>query len=261
MILYRISNAKNAKLYFGITSKSLRSRWAQHKWCASNGSEYALHRAMRRHGADAFFPEVISEHSSFDEAKEAEALAILTHGTRRGGYNMTDGGDGFMGGKHSDEARAKMRLAHAGKTISAEHKAALIKANTGRKMPQSHIDALRSRVVSDEEKQRRSERAKGNKWAVGSVRTEEQRAALAEAAASRVMTEETRAKIRAARAQQAPTYGMAGKTHSEEAKAKMREAKIGKKKSPETIEKMRQAARRRVEAKRARDTNGETARG
>lgn len=195
-------------------------------------------------------------HSSFDEAKMAEADAILDHGSRRYGYNMTDGGDGFMGGKHSDEARAKMRLSHAGKTLSRDHIEALIKANTGRKMPQSHTEALKARVVSEEERQRRRERAKGNKWAVGSVRTVEQRASLALAAASRVASEETKAKIRAARAQQAPTYGMAGKTHSDETKAKMREAKLGKKKSPETIEKMRQAAKRRVEAKRDRDTDG-----
>ena len=128
-------------------------------------------------------------------------------------------------------------------------------ANTGRKMPPAHVDALRNRVVSEEDRAARRDRAMGNKWSVGIKRTDAQKEAVRVAATGRVMSDETKQKIRAARAKQEPTYGMAGKSHDDETKAKMRAAKLGKKKSPETIERMNRAAKKRWEVKRAGTSN------
>lgn len=252
MILYLIKNKTTGKEYVGITSKTLPVRWSQHKWSSENGSEYHLHRAMRKYGVDDFEISAIASASDFESLNKLESVEIERRSTKSPhGYNMTNGGDGIRGFQHSDETRAKIRSAHSGKTLSDSHKAALLKAITGRKMNDAHRLALSSRVVTDEEREARRERAMGNTWAKGAVRTEAQKDAVRKSSTGRVFSEESREKIRAARAIQEPTFGMLGKSHSDETKAKMRSAKLGKKKSPETIERMKIAAKKRCEAKRA----------
>src|SRR3546814_17579637 len=51
------------------------------------------------------------------------------------GYNLTLGGEGNPGRVVTPETRAKLRLAHTGKTLSAEHRAQLSAAKMGRKKP------------------------------------------------------------------------------------------------------------------------------
>lgn len=265
MILYVITNSANGKKYVGITRKSASVRWRQHLRRTRDGSKFALHRAIAKYGPDAFRMDVIATAESYDALLEMEKHEIVRLGTMgRGGYNMTSGGEGTPGFKHSEKERQARSARRAGVKASEETKALMraawknrppvtdetrakmSAANKGRKMPASHSERMRNRVVSDEERERRRIRATGNKWSVGKVRTAEQRAAISRAHTGKTLSEETRAKIREKRALQEPTFGMLGKVHSDETRQKMRDAKVGKKKSPETIERMRDAARRRM---------------
>lgn len=115
------SKESGAVVYCGITTKKLSRRWNQH-----TRSEYALGRAIRKYGVEAFSMELIAESWSFDDLKEFERLLIKQYDTfGPGGYNLTEGGDGFLGAKHSEETRAKFSRDRAGKIWTEEEKAKL----------------------------------------------------------------------------------------------------------------------------------------
>ena len=264
MILYVITNTENGKKYVGITTKSVAVRWRQHLRRVAASSRHALHCAIAKYGEESFRIEAVAEAASLDALKALEVAEIARLGTLGdGGYNMTAGGDGAagyrhseaerearrqrrLGARHTDDAKSKIREAHRGKRLSPDHIAALVAANTGRPMSDRQRQALHGREITDEERATRRERALGNSWSVGIKRTPEQCTAIGERSRGRKASDGTRAKIREKRAVQAPTFGMLGKSHSDDTRAKMRAAKIGRKKSPETIERMREAARRRM---------------
>lgn len=264
MLAYLITNRINGKRYVGITTRTEAVRWRQHQRRVAAGSRHALHQAIAKHGADAFSVEVIARADSLEALRTIEVEAIARLGTfGRGGYNMTAGGEGAagyrhtaeevearrrrrLGAKHSEGARAKMSAAHTESRHTPESRAKISAANKGRQMPPSHSERLRSRVVSDAEREARRQRAIGNQWSVGVARTDDQKERLRQIKTGKKLSETAKAKIRAARAAQPPTCGMAGKAHSAEAKAKTSAALRGIRRSPETIERMRQAAARRM---------------
>lgn len=92
--IYFIENEVNHKGYVGMTCKSPEQRFKEHLQAASNGGEYTIHNAIRKHGEDNFqvFP--------IDEAEtEAEAGRLerewISHLDTYGGpeYNETAGGE------------------------------------------------------------------------------------------------------------------------------------------------------------------------
>lgn len=152
--IYLIRNRVNGKGYVGQTIKSVKKRFAEHLRSAINGSEYAVHCAIRKHGADNFEVEtVVACDSSLLNALEEYCVAF--YGTRAAighGYNMTDGGKAtsgwspsaatrekmsksLMGRKHSPERIAKAKESRKGQTHSAETRAKISALSKGRKMP------------------------------------------------------------------------------------------------------------------------------
>jgi hypothetical protein len=111
--VYKHTCLTNGKAYVGWTSLSLEERWIQHCYFATYGSKYAFHRAIRKYGTDCWTHEVLEEHASAFEAKQAEVRLIAQHSTytKDGcGYNMTLGGDGAPGYVPTLE----QRIAHRG---------------------------------------------------------------------------------------------------------------------------------------------------
>jgi len=106
--VYRIRNVKNGKVYVGQTKFSPSRRFTKHVNAAREGSSDALHKAIRKHGADAFLMETISIESSLEVANSREIEEIAKHRScdRNRGYNMTPGGyfsSAMKGKKHSAE--------------------------------------------------------------------------------------------------------------------------------------------------------------
>lgn len=95
MIVYKITNKVNGKIYIGVTKNHLSTRWAIHKWDARNGTNSILHRAIRRYGVDAFRREIVYEASSVAEMLMVERGLIAQYGTTnpRVGYNIRSGGE------------------------------------------------------------------------------------------------------------------------------------------------------------------------
>lgn len=106
--VYKITCKANGKPYIGITSKSLQTRLGEHIQDAfpgrltSNGTLYALHSAIQKHGQKNFIIEPLMRDLSFDEARENEVLLIKKYNSYGGGrrrkglprgYNQSLGGE------------------------------------------------------------------------------------------------------------------------------------------------------------------------
>lgn len=136
MVVYKLTNTVNGKAYIGITTRAPSDRLADHL-LASRSDRQVLYRAMRKHGAAKFRLEVIATAGTLDALMAIERRLIAEYGTHtsRGGYNMTLGGEGTFGLKHSPDYVARMAARCRGKPLSPEHRAKLSAAQKGRKKP------------------------------------------------------------------------------------------------------------------------------
>jgi group I intron endonuclease len=95
-IIYKHTNRSNGKVYVGYTKFTLDERWKQHCKDARLGSDFAFHRAIRKHGLDVWDHCVIEECIDLSEeqvgAREMYWIAELAATTDKHGYNMTHGG-------------------------------------------------------------------------------------------------------------------------------------------------------------------------
>jgi group I intron endonuclease len=119
--LYKITNLVNNKIYYGKTD-NIRKRWNAHKTAARRQdiNDYSyLHRAMNKYGVKNFSIEKIEDFDTEVAALRAEMTYIKLYDTtnRKIGYNLTQGGEGSSGFKHSDESKRKMSKAKKGKYI------------------------------------------------------------------------------------------------------------------------------------------------
>lgn len=125
IILYEAINLINGKRYIGITKFGLKARRNQHIWTAHSGRGSAFGAAIRKYGQDNFKFRALVVCSDFDYAKLIEIATIWRFKPE---YNMTAGGDGCVGFKHSEEHKARMTLLQKGKqyalgrTLTEEHK-------------------------------------------------------------------------------------------------------------------------------------------
>lgn len=117
MIIYKITNNINGKVYIGQTSKSLHKRMSYHKRCAFNYNlEYTLYKAFRKYGIDNFTWETLCECSDINEMNEKEIHFIEQYKSfGQQGYNMTSGGEGMIGYHHTDETKDKLRESMKGR--------------------------------------------------------------------------------------------------------------------------------------------------
>lgn len=114
IIIYKITNKINNKLYVGFTSKSIDERVTRHiqesKNVNSPAYNYILKQAIRKHGIDNFHWEVIEEmyNVTFLYAGIRENFWIEYHKSYlfEFGYNMNRG---LFPPKYSEETKHKMR--------------------------------------------------------------------------------------------------------------------------------------------------------
>ena len=133
MIIYKITNLKNKKIYIGQTKRTLEERMSEH---CRKGINY-IDRAIKKHGINSFKIEIIEECKNIDELNERERYWIKKLETKAPkGYNLTDGGEGTAGHIVSNETRRKMSELRKGRKfhpLSEEHRKKISLANKGRK--------------------------------------------------------------------------------------------------------------------------------
>jgi len=107
-IIYQLTNKVNQKIYFGYTSQKLKTRIQKH---IKETRNTIISRSLRKYGINNFKIETLYEFESEHEAKTTEIFLIAFHKSniiknpQGNGMNMTDGGEGASGYKHSIELR------------------------------------------------------------------------------------------------------------------------------------------------------------
>ena len=88
------------------------------------GSGKRLHQAYKKYGLECFKKEIIDYYSSEEELNQGEIYWIARFNSTdpNVGYNLTYGGEGVLGMRHSCETRRKMSASKKGKTFSEEHR-------------------------------------------------------------------------------------------------------------------------------------------
>ena len=126
--VYMHVNKHNNKIYVGITAQNPLYRWGK------DGKKY-LKKQNNKQYAQTVFARALKKYNDWDndwehivfaeyltepEAKNMERLLIALYKTNccryknpSYGYNMTDGGDGNFGYKHTEKTKNKMRENHA----------------------------------------------------------------------------------------------------------------------------------------------------
>ena len=99
--VYTITNKLSGKQYVGI-SGDLKKRWHDHKkadgWCT------VLHASIKKHGVNNFEFNHIADTFTWEDACAIERSLIIEMNTKApNGYNLTFGGDGTLGFKHTKE--------------------------------------------------------------------------------------------------------------------------------------------------------------
>jgi len=149
MIVYKITNIINNKLYFGITKCSLNKRWNEHK-CKSKSCKSHLYLSIKKYGITNFIIEKICDCETEDEMYDLEIYFIKTNKTNnpKYGYNNSSGGEVSSKGKklsnetklkisnyqkqrvrkpHSEETKKNMSIASKGRDMSLAVKSSALK--------------------------------------------------------------------------------------------------------------------------------------
>lgn len=112
-VVYMATNAVDGATYIGITGAYFSRRKAAHRRCAlKDNSTTHFHRAIRKYGWENFSFEILSYWDSHDHAKAEEVRLIAALAPR---YNMTKGGDGALGYKHTPEVVEEIRRRNTGR--------------------------------------------------------------------------------------------------------------------------------------------------
>lgn len=122
MQIYLIFNKINEKIYIGKTTELLKRRWQRHLVKASGNSQQAIHRAIRKYGAENFDIHLIGAAKTKETLNNLEKVYIILFNSRNKqfGYNRTSGGDGV---EMTPEIRAKISEATVRRFSKPEERA------------------------------------------------------------------------------------------------------------------------------------------
>jgi len=125
VVIYKITNIKNNKIYIGLTIQSALNRFSSHISEAKRMVDKSyLNNALRKYGKESFKVEIIDAAKTIEELKKKEIYYISFYNStnRKIGYNLSLGGDGTPGVSKSEETRNKIRQKALGRIKSEESK-------------------------------------------------------------------------------------------------------------------------------------------
>lgn len=218
-IAYLVTNKVTNKSYVGITTRTLQRRWYEHRF-VKNSSARLLAKSIQKHGEEAFeIKQIASSITGIDGLKAMEVVLINQYNTFvPNGYNLTKGGDGVFGFKHSKESCERQSVSRKNKKHSEETKQKMSEVRLGEKnhfFGRSHSEETKAKIAL-------AKKNKPGPWR------------------GKKRDEETGRKISLAR------KGKPGHKHTEEARRKISLAQAGQKRSPlseETRQKISEAIR------------------
>ena len=160
MLVYKISNDINNKVYIGITEQSLETRWNSHLIAARKNVNRHLYNAMNKYGIEHFHIEILDDNINSKEEllkKEIYYISKYNSANNNFGYNMTNGGD--TNPMSCDITKKK-------------HKKSMQSEKTRKKISESMKKYRLEHGFSEEHRKHLSESAKGNhNWGTGDTRS------------------------------------------------------------------------------------------
>lgn len=227
MIIYKITNLINNKVYIGQTTRTLAKRWKSH--CAKDNSNRPVGNAVLKYGLDNFKVEEIENCLTIEQLNDRESYWISYYNStdKKLGYNLCSGGNNKV---MSEETIEKIRVKALARksTISAANRDAINKVVRGSKMPDHVREALRNANVGKKLSTEQIEKMR--EFNLGKKASEETKKKMSDVRKILGIPKDQLDKMHEARRKK-------GFNHSEESKEKIRLKKLGKKQSPETIRK------------------------
>lgn len=132
--VYIHTNKTNGKVYIGQTCQDINQRWRNGKGYVNNKLFY---KAIQKYGWDNFEHKVIFTGLTKDEADktEIELISFYASNNPDKGYNLTIGGDGTNGYRHTDEARNKISELQTGRILTETWKTHIGESLKGENAP------------------------------------------------------------------------------------------------------------------------------
>lgn len=141
-LIYKHTNTVSNKAYIGFTSKSINDRFIEHikESLKDSDTNRAFHLAILKYPLEVWHSEILAQTESLEDAKNIEVNLIQEHKThfKDGGYNMTIGGDGFVGGCHSSDSKLQTSL----KLRKSKN---YINGRKGKKLSDDHLVRLKQK--------------------------------------------------------------------------------------------------------------------
>lgn len=198
--IYTIIDGTNDFEYIGQTTKTVEERFKQH----TQADSYIGH-VIRARGEDLFVVAVLKVCHSKDELDFWERHFIKSRNTKHpNGYNLTDGGEGTLGHKHSPETLKKLSASHKGRKCTPEHCAHIAESKRGEKNPffgKNHTPETCEKMSESRKGQKRSleTRKRISEANKGKVFTPEHCEHISEAKKGQIPSDETRDRMSEAR--------------------------------------------------------------
>lgn len=153
-IIYKVENIINGKVYIGKTTQLLCKRKCHHKDCArTNKYNSYFHKAIRKHGWDNFEWSVIDTATNEKELNEKEIYWINFYKIKNISYNITIGGDGATGHKHSSESRLKMSEANKKKIAPKGENHPMYGKKHSEETRRKISETEKGKIISEEQKE------------------------------------------------------------------------------------------------------------
>jgi group I intron endonuclease len=110
MIIYKVTNIENAKVYIGKTIRELKVRkWAHYNSAKNFNSPTNFHRALMKYPKEFFIWEVIATADDDIELNKLEIKFIKEFDSYKSGYNMSEGGTGGLTYKKGTELYERIK--------------------------------------------------------------------------------------------------------------------------------------------------------
>lgn len=156
--IYRATNTVNGKVYIGFTSRPVSDRISEHRGRYKK-SNYIFYYAIRKYGWDSFIWETLYQSKDGNHTKNIMENFFITEYNsfikyeNSNGYNMSLGGDGRLGLKHSKKSIDLMKQNRSNIPCPQWQKEHLSKLNKGKPYPLDRKSTSKSyQMISPENK-------------------------------------------------------------------------------------------------------------